>query len=119
MICWYCHWGWPKEVADIYQRYSELAGDSEVLDFGPGHIVWADENFEDHSIKSCIESAAEFQQIAPDADFSDHQLDVAVQSLKDLLAVPEDIRCCEPEGYDGENPAMFPPPDGLEMVRKR
>lgn len=46
-ICWYCHWGWAKPVADIYEKAVDLLdGDSSPLEFGPAHVVWSDENFE-------------------------------------------------------------------------
>src|SRR3990170_4665508 len=37
-ICWYCYWGWPKPVAEIYQSaLRELAGDESPLHYGMGH----------------------------------------------------------------------------------
>ena len=44
-LCYYCHWGWPKPIADIYDKYLEIAG-SSAMHFGPAHVVWEDENFE-------------------------------------------------------------------------
>lgn len=121
MICWYCYWGWPKQVADIYLKYADLIGDWAALDFGPGHIAWSDENFDDGSIQFCIDYESEFRMdecFAAGAGVSQTKaLRLTVESLRELLAVPEDIRCCEPEGYDGEHPENFPPPDGIQMVR--
>ncbi|GAH80793.1 unnamed protein product, partial [marine sediment metagenome] len=47
MSCWYCHWGWAKPVAEIYTAaLAALDGDSSLLEYGPSHIVWADENWD-------------------------------------------------------------------------
>ena len=47
MTCWWCHWGWPKPIADIYDDCVErLGGDEGPLLWGPAHVVWADENWE-------------------------------------------------------------------------
>lgn len=113
MICWYCHWGWPKQIVDIYRRAVE-AVDWEAMDYGPGHIVWADENFDNASIESCIADTATYRFDEPDVDVA-----VVVQALKDLLEVPEEIRCCVPEEYDEENPENYPPPAGMVMEHPR
>ena len=53
-ICWYCYWGWPKQIAEIYKKaLKELDGYSAPLHFGPAHIVWDDENFD--SGEWCLE----------------------------------------------------------------
>ena len=66
-ICWWCHWGWPKAVAEIYRRaqkdidalldgWPKAENDwtypgwpscgETALEFGPGHVVWSDENWD-------------------------------------------------------------------------
>lgn len=116
MICWYCYWGWPKPVHDIYQNASvQMNGDTSALEFGPAHIVWADENFGDDSIKWCMEH---FGENSDNERFSGVDLAIVMQSLVALLAVPVAIRCCVPDAYDDEHPKNFPPPAGLEMVKQ-
>ena len=112
MICWYCHWGWPEQVAAIYRRGVEAAGET-AMHFGPGHIVWSDENFDAGSIKGCIKDSQKYR-----GDLTNEEVASVVRSLNELLAVPEDVRCCEPEDYDGDNPENYPPPQGLKMVNR-
>lgn len=126
-ICWYCYWGWPEQVAEIYRKFSARVSDPcSVLDYGPGHIVWADENFETEHIEWCIANGAEWREHKWDAKWpnpheglllSDEDFELAIQSLKELLEVPEKVRCCVPADYDDENPAKFPPT--IEMMSKR
>jgi len=111
-ICWYCHWGWPKVVADIYDKaLSELDGYDSPLHFGPAHIVWEDENFD--SAEWCLEHFDEYT-----GDYSLEDLAIVKRSLEELAAVPVNDRCVEPDDYDDEHPALFPPPKGVEMVRR-
>jgi hypothetical protein len=118
-ICWYCYWGWPKASQNIFDKAVEkLGGDDSPLLFGPSHVVWEDENFCDRSIRDCLDYFGPFLERTPDR-FDEFQLSVVRWSLEELLKVPEEIRCCEPEDYDEENPKNFPPPDGIEMARKR
>lgn len=99
-------------LVELYiQRGCEAAGDM-AMEFGPAHVVWSDENFDTASIESCL-SDPEVGDLTPAERVA------VLQSLRELLAVPEEIRCCEPEDYDGEHPANFPPPEGLVMRRKR
>ena len=111
-ICWYCHWGWPRVVADIYiKAVADLNGNGSPLEFGPSHIVWSDENF--NSAEWCLEHFDEFGK-----HLSQNELAVVKTSLEALAKIPLADRCVEPEDYDGENPELFPPPKGIEMVRK-
>lgn len=114
MICWYCHWGWPQPVAEIYDKGVAAAGEMAMHHWA-GHVVWSDENFDTETIQECIASAKNGEDRE---DLTDEQVAVVVESLEALLMVPEDIRCCEPEDYDGECPANFPPPNGLVMCHR-
>ena len=53
-ICWHCAWGWANEVADLYESIDPTGFYEGVLHFGPSHIVWDDENFDDESIDFCL-----------------------------------------------------------------
>jgi hypothetical protein len=104
-ICWYCYWGWAEQVADIHDRAEEELGESAVH-YGPAHIVFADENFEDGHIEWCITECDKVEE------YENVDVDSAKRLksyLEELLAVPEEVRCCCPEDYDGENPVLFPP----------
>lgn len=117
MICWYCYWGWPEPVAAVYAAaLAALGGDDRPLEFGPSHIVWADENFDDGNIRHCLQTGVE-RRTTWYSDYSDEDLAVVRKSLEQLLAVPEAVRCCVPADYDGENPENYPPPPGLVMVK--
>jgi len=109
-ICWYCHWGWPKPVAEIYkQALEKLNGYDSPLIFGPSHLVWADENF--NYAEQCLEYCDRYT-----GDY-DAELAIIRWSLEELIKLPVDLRCVKPEEYDGEHPELYPPPDGVEMVR--
>lgn len=116
-ICWYCHWGWAKPVADIYDEALAALGFESPLEFGPAHIVWSDENFGDDSIRSCL---ADFDESLnwPDYEITAAEKLIVKQSLERLLEIQESVRCCEPADYDGERPEAFPPPEGFTMVRR-
>jgi hypothetical protein len=125
-ICWYCCWGWPRVVRAIYEKYSRLVSDaSHVLDYGPGHIVWADENFETEHIQWCLDNAEEWREHKWDEKWpqnmksdglllEDRDFHLAIESLRELLAIPESVRCCEPRDYDERNPENYPPPAEIE-----
>ncbi len=119
-ICWYCHWGWARPVVEIYNTATAALDDDEaLLDFGPGHIVWADENFETSSIEGCLEPEwFDNPDYWPEREITPDQKRIVRQSLEKLLLVPEEIRCCEPEDYDDEHPENFPPPEGVIVIRK-
>lgn len=115
--CWFCHWGWPKPVADIYEKYVALVGKT-AMHYGPAHIVWEDENFADDNIDFCIKACDEPDPYNDNCTAEDCA--IVKRSLIELRAVPETLRS-EPEEFNDEydDPADFPPPDGVEMVRKR
>ena len=111
-ICWSCHWGWPKPVADIYhEALADLDGDNSPLYYGPGHIVWADENFD--SAEWCLEHFDEYK-----GENSESGLAIVKRSLEELAKLPLSVRCAEPEDYDDEHPELFPPPEGMKMVKR-
>lgn len=115
-ICWYCYYGWSKQVADVDDKYLALTNE-EVMHYGPAHIVWDDENFEMGSIQYCIDSAGKWNEEWNKGRFADEDVALVVESLKELMLIPEEIRCCCPEDYDDENPDKFPP-SGVEMVKR-
>ncbi len=81
-ICWYCYWGWPKLVAEIYQKaLKDLNGYDFPLQFGPGHIVWSDENFD--SAEWCLENFDKYK-----GDYSDEELTIVKWSLEELASFP-------------------------------
>lgn len=99
----------------IYKRaLARLDGDDSPLNFGLGHIVWSDENFD--FAEWCIEHFDEYK-----GDFSDAELMVVRQALRqaleELAKLPENNRCVEPDNYDGEHPELFPPPNDIEMIK--
>lgn len=110
-VCWYCYWGWPKVVANIYTEAKlRLNGDSTPLNFGPSHIVWEDENFE--SAELCL---SHFNK--GNCDFTKEELEIVRWSLEELSKVPLKDRCVEPDDYNGSNPQFYPPPKNIEMVK--
>ena len=107
--CWSCYWGWPKPVAEIYQRaLKDLDGYDTPLKFGPSHVVWEDENFD--AAEACLEAFDEEQY-----DYSEAELQIVRRSLDELARLPIEVRCIEPEDYDGVNPQNYPP--SVEVVK--
>ena len=110
-ICWYCHWGWAKPVAEIYLKALEdLDGDDSPLTYGPGHIVFADENFD--SAEYCLSKFDEYENFG---EFSSKDLEIVRSALQAVAALPLDVRCIEPDDYDDEHPELYPPT--VEVVR--
>ena len=110
-ICWYCHWGWYKPVAEIYNKaVVKLNGHAEPLHYGPSHVVWDDENFD--SAEFCLENFDRYI-----GDYSNADLKIVRESLEELAKIPLDVRCPEPDNYDGEHPELYPPPKDIEMIR--
>jgi len=113
--CWWCHWGWPKPIREIYDRaISALGGYDAPLHFGPSHVVWEDENWD--SAQWCLDHFEEWRVNWNKGRYSDEELEVVRRSLVELAAVPEEFKR-EPDGYDDENPGCYPPPSHWEMVR--
>jgi hypothetical protein len=103
-ICWYCHWGWPKAIRDIYdQALAKLDGCDSALNYGPAHIVWDDENFD--SAQWCLDNFDMYSK-----DLSEEEKRVVRWSLEQLLLLPKNVIDAQPEDYDDEHPENYPPP---------
>lgn len=120
--CWYCYHGWPKQVAEIYLRSIKDIGSSNPLLYGPSHIVWSDENFNDSAIESCIK----FWEKENEAMRCDYRRSMPIirRSLEELKSLPESVRCPEPPGWDDdedadEYPENYPPAVGVEMITRK
>ena len=101
--CYWCYWGWPKPIQDIYDKaVADLGGWEDPLEFGPAHILWSDENWD------CVQWCLDHFSDNP-SDYSDDQLAIVRRSLIELLAVPDEYKV-EPADFNGQNPAAFPPP---------
>lgn len=119
--CWWCHWGWPKQISDIYKKaLSQLTNDSS-LNYGPAHVVWADENWD--CVQWCLDNFDSWKSECNKGQFSDFDLEIVRQSLIELMAVPDEFKI-EPIGYDDSdsdesgNPENFPPPLHWIMIRQ-
>jgi hypothetical protein len=112
-ICWSCYWGWPKAIADIYDKACKDLGDDDghVLHYGPGHVVWEDENW--HSAEWCLENFDKYSE-----DLNESEKTIVRRSLQELAAIPLEERDLEPEDYDDEHPELYPPPKGAIMVHR-
>jgi len=107
-ICWYCHWGWPKAIRDIYnQALEKLKGNEAPLHFGPAHIVWEDENFD--SAKWCLDNFDKYSQ-----RLTEEEKAIVRWSLEQILTLPENVINSEPEDYDDKHPQNYPPPQNVE-----
>jgi hypothetical protein len=110
---WYCR-RWPEPIRDVFldavRELEALDGDEYPLLFGPGHIVWGDENFEEEHVRWCLSlydpegwrrsgmpgpSFREFYE-----RYSDHDLAVVRRSLERLLELPKEVWEREPEDED-------------------
>lgn len=102
-LCWYCFWGWPRKIREIYEEGVEDSSWS-AMHFGPAHIVWEDENFDDP--QWCIDNLQKYR-----GDCTDAELEVIKKSLLELAALPMEIRV-PPKGYDPDkhHPNDYPPP---------
>ena len=102
-ICWYCHWGWPKEVAVIYKEaLRRLNGDRDILSFGASHLVWGDENFD--CAEWCLEHFNDYSE-----NYNENEAAVVRWSLEELAKLPLNVREIIPEDYDDEHPELYPP----------
>lgn len=113
-MCWYCYWGWPKQVRQIYDNLVSEVGE-DAANYGYAHIVWADENFEEDHVRYCIARCREARHSDPHYEAAEATL----YSLEQLLALPKHVREPMPDSkdYDADaHPENYPPPDGLEMT---
>lgn len=122
-VCYWCFWGWPKEVAEIYnealvelQKIGDEYGEQD-LEYGPAHIVWCEENWEDDSVRFCIEACDDtgtYNDVQPAV------LAIIRASLVKLLGVPIEMRT-EPDGYlaDDDHPEKYPPPSQWQMMQRK
>lgn len=110
-MCWYCHWGWSEPVAAIYEKaLNDLEGEDSTLLYGPAHIVWADENWD--QAQSCLDDWDELiESYSSDGmgPFKSEDLEIVKRSLQELIALPQDQVEIEPDDYDGMNPKNYPP----------
>lgn len=115
MMCYWCYWGWPKPIRDVYDKaVSALGGYTDPLHFGPAHVVWDDECW-GHA-NWCLDWFDESKQNRSRGRFSDDELEVVRQSLIDLIVVPDEFKYV-PKYYDFEHPENFPPPAHWVMVK--
>lgn len=114
--CWWCCCGWPKPIRDIYDaaemKLETIGSNKSRLHYGPAHIVWGDENFEQHHIQSCLD---DFDRWCD--NFTEQEKDIVRQSLLDMLAIPDEYKH-EPAGYDDEHPENYPPPEHWQCERR-
>jgi len=111
-MCWYCEWGVPKAVADIYHiAQKKLNSDYPgAMQFGPAHIVWDDFNLSDDNVNWCIEHFDEYKHGYPE-----NELEVVMWSLKELLKIPEAERDIMPDDVDDNHLELYPPK--VETIR--
>ena len=80
--CYWCHWGWPKPIREIYEDcLAKLGGNRNPLHFGPAHLVWEDENWD--LAQWCLDHFDEFK-----FDLTECELVIVRESLVRLIAVP-------------------------------
>ena len=110
-ICWYCHWGWSKPVADIYLKaLGKLDGYESPLHSGPAHVVWDDENF--GCAQACLDGFDKYTD-----GYTKEEMDIVKESLIELAQLPESAYEVIPDDYDDEHPELYPPGEGVEMVK--
>jgi hypothetical protein len=129
MECWYCYWGWAKEVADIYEKYEALLDGlgycgSMELEYGRAHVVWGEENWETNHIDFCLNECDDAIALISGHEFDGYgqsveAVELVKQSLLELKAIPEATRCCEPAGYDGKHPEKYPPAIAVRVAGAR
>ncbi|RYD72182.1 MAG: hypothetical protein EOP84_23610 [Verrucomicrobiaceae bacterium] len=81
------YWLSPK-ANEIVDRYEALIGE-DALDYGPGHIVFADPNAEDNHIESCLKYCERVDELLAEGQRTREEIELAEACLRELLAVPE------------------------------
>lgn len=67
-----------------------------ILTYGPAHIVWADDNLEDHHIDFCLKACDTFNdEESPCHRMPAEAIEVVRWSLKELLKIPVEDRYAE------------------------
>lgn len=103
MLCYWCYWGWPKPLRDIYNHaLKRLHGLADPLLFGPAHLVWEDENFD--QAQWCLKHFNQKQY-----DYSTEQLQIVKESLQQVAKLPNYLKQ-PPDNFDDQHPENFPPP---------
>ena len=93
-----------------YNKIGQFCERWESAEFGPAHIVLGDDNVNDHCLNHCLENIATTQarrlrwlnqeelSLLPDherdwyAHHADDELEATAAFLRELLAIPEDLR---------------------------
>jgi hypothetical protein len=96
-MCYYCYWGVPEAVAQIYETYDNGDG---AIEYTCAHVVFGDWNLDDTTIKSCIESAKK------EPDFYDNDKNLwhsdSIAAMEELLLIPEEERDIAEDGWNDE-----------------
>ena len=112
-MCWFCHWGWPEPIANIYLKavadLREIDGNLSPLHFGPAHIVWEDCNFD--CAQWCIDNFDEYR-----GDYTDAELAIVMRSLHELLEVEDRLKD-SPTGLGHTYPEEVKPWPGVKMIK--
>ena len=111
--CYWCYWGWPKPIRDIYDDARNRLGSESALHYGPAHVVWDDENFD--SAQWCLDNFDKYSE-----DLSEREKEIVRESLVKLLGVPDEFKH-EPSAYledETNSPKDFPPPPNWEVHRR-
>ena len=119
-MCWFCTWGWPKPIADIYDRALErLDGNDSPLHWGAAHIVWEDSNFGREHVQLCLDKGTDGQYWGEHHSEEDRR--IVLDSLRELLELPDEVldplKGRVPEGYAGDLEDI-PPPPGMILVKR-
>lgn len=106
--CYYCHWGWPPDIKEIFDDAIAEIGCREPLLFGPAHIVWSDENFD--LAQSCLDN---FDHYSLPSNFSDEEYRIVRRSLELLRDIYQPALHAPPAEFqkddEDDNPDRFIP----------
>jgi len=82
-----------KFLEEFEQRLDKLRERFPDADYGPGHIVFSDGNFEDGNIHFCLEEMKVPKSYAGGRDAKPGEAEATRELLEWLLSVPESVRC--------------------------